>query len=34
MNNARGFEASMLQDLFNGVPGGQFGVCLPFQPRF
>jgi len=33
MNNVRAIEASMLQDLSNGVMVAQFDVCLPFQPR-
>jgi len=33
MNNLIAIEASMLQDLYNGVLGAQFSVCLPFQPR-
>jgi hypothetical protein len=33
MNNAREFEAFMVQYIFNGLMGGQFGVYLPFQPK-
>ncbi len=29
----RALQKYALQDLFNGVLGAQFGVCLPFQPR-
>ncbi len=30
MNNVRAIKTSTFQDLFNGVMGAQFGVCLPF----
>jgi hypothetical protein len=34
MNKARELYASKLQNLFNGILGALFGVCLHFQPRF
>ncbi len=34
MNKEKELYASKLQDLFNGILGALFGVCLHFQPRF